>query len=201
MKRLEYSIIGCIFLMLSMIFMQGCGVQAIPRANNNVDASFAEITNQYKRRADLIPNLVKVVKGYATHERETLTAVAEARAKATSVSIDPAHVSPAALAQFTQAQGQLSQALGRLMMVTERYPELKADVNFQALQSQLEGTENRITIARQRYIESVQEFNNLVTVPPTSFVNAFFYHFDKKPQFSLTEDESKKAEKTPEVNI
>src|SRR5882672_5431591 len=112
---------------LILIFMSlclvGCGVQQLPQSNNEVDASFAEITNQYKRRSDLIPNLVKVVRGYASHEKDTLVGVAEARAKATSVSIDPAHVTPEKLAAFTQAQGQLSQAIGRLMMVTEKYPD------------------------------------------------------------------------------
>lgn len=190
---------------LILVFMSlclvGCGVQQLPQSNNEVDASFAEITNQYKRRSDLIPNLVKVVKGYASHEKDTLVGVAEARAKATSVSIDPAHVTPEKLAAFTQAQGQLSQAIGRLMMVTEKYPDLKANENFQALQSQLEGTENRITVARNRYIQSVKDFNNLVTVPPTSFTNMVFYHFDKKPQFSLDADESKKVEKAPEINL
>jgi LemA protein len=190
-----------LLLLLSIVLFNGCGLQAIPESNNKVDASFAEITNQYKRRADLIPNLVKVVKGYASHEKDTLIGVAKARAEATAVKIDPANVTPEALAKFTQAQGQLSQALGRLMMVTEKYPELKADENFRALQSQLEGTENRITVARQRYIESIQEFNNLVTVPPTSFMNALLYHMPKKPQYTLGEDEAVKVEKAPEVNI
>lgn len=194
MKKIVLSLIA-------VAMLSGCGLQSIPQSNNNVDAAFAEVTNQYKRRADLIPGLVQVVKGYASHEKDTLTGVAEARAKATSVSIDPSHVTPDQLAQFTQAQGQLSQALGRLMMVTERYPELKADQQFIALQSQLEGTENRITVARNRYIKSVQEFNNLVTVPPTSFTNSFFYHFEKKPQFSLDADESKKVEKAPEIKF
>lgn len=190
-----------VLALLSVAFLSGCGIQSIPQSNNNVDAAFAEVTNQYKRRSDLIPNLVQVVKGYASHEKDTLVGVSEARAKATSVSIDPSKVSPEALAKFTQAQGQLSQALGRLMMVTERYPELKADENFKALQAQLEGTENRITVARNRYIQAVQEFNNLVTVPPTSFTNSLVYKFDKKPQFTLDADETKKVEKAPEVKF
>ena len=192
---------GWSWTILLVVLVSGCGLQSIPESNNDVDASFAEITNQYKRRADLIPNLVKVVKGYATHERETLVGVAEARAKATSVQIDPSHVTPEALAKFTQAQGMLSQALGRLMMVTEKYPDLKANENFQALQAQLEGTENRITVARNRYIKSVQEFNNLVTVPFTSITNMFVYHYTKKPQYSLDETEGKAVEKAPELNI
>jgi LemA protein len=145
--------------------------------------------------------LVQVVSGYAKHEKETLTGVAEARAKATSVSIDPAHVTPDQLAKFTQAQGQFSQALGRLMMVTEKYPDLKADVQFQELQAQLEGTENRIAIARARYIETIKDFNNLVTVPPTSWTNSIMYHFEKKPQFQLDENEGKKVEQAPEIKF
>lgn len=194
MKKLVLSLIA-------VASLAGCGFQEIPTANNTVEASLAEVTNQYKRRSDLIPGLVQIVAGYARHEKETLTGVAEARAKATSVSIDPAHVTPEVLAQFTQAQGQLSQALGRLMMVTERYPELKADVQFQELQSQLEGTENRIAVARNRYIQTIRDFNNLVTVPPTSWTNSVFYHFEKKPQFALEGSEKKKVEQAPDIKF
>lgn len=190
-----------ILSLIAVTSLAGCGLQDIPRANNDVDAALAEVTNQYKRRSDLIPGLVQIVAGYARHEKETLTGVAEARAKATSVSIDPAHVTPEKLAEFTQAQGQLSQALGRLMMVTERYPELKADVQFQELQSQLEGTENRIAVARNRYIQSIKAFNNLVTVPPTSITNSIVYRFDKKPQFTLDEKENKKVEQAPDIKF
>ena len=130
----------------------GCGIQSIPQALNNVEASLAEVTNQYKRRADLIPNLVSTVKGYAAHEKETLEAVISARARATSMTIDPTNLDPQQIQQFQAAQGGLSQALGRLMVVAERYPDLKADRNFRELQAQLEGTENRITVARNRHI-------------------------------------------------
>lgn len=190
-----------ILAFIAVASLTGCGLQEIPRSNNTVEAALAEVTNQYKRRSDLIPGLVQIVAGYAKHEKETLTGVAEARAKATSVSIDPAHVTPEALAQFTQAQGQLSQALGRLMMITENYPELKADVQFQELQSQLEGTENRIAVARNRYIQTIKDFNNLVTVPPTSWTNFIFYHYDKKPQFQLNATETKKVEQAPEIKF
>lgn len=186
---------------LAVISLAGCGIQSIPQAKNKTDAAMAEIANQYKRRMDLIPNLVNVVKGYATHEQSTLTGVIEARAKATQVTIDPARVSPEKLQEYQAAQGQLSQALGRLMMVTENYPNLKADANFRDLQAQLEGTENRITVARQRYIESIQEFNNLVTVPPTSWTNSVFYHHEKMPQWELAADEKDRAEKAPEVKF
>ena len=190
-----------VLLLVAVASLAGCGFQEIPRSNNTVEAALSEVTNQYKRRSDLIPGLVQVVSGYAKHEKETLTGVAEARAKATSVSIDPAHVTPDQLAKFTQAQGQFSQALGRLMMVTEKYPDLKADVQFQELQAQLEGTENRIAIARARYIETIKDFNNLVTVPPTSWTNSIMYHFEKKPQFQLDENEGKKVEQAPEIKF
>lgn len=182
-------------------FLVGCGIQSLPQGKNSTEAALAEVNNQYKRRADLIPNLVNVVKGYAKHEQETLTAVTEARAKATATQIDPAKVTPEQLAKFQQAQSGLSQALGRLMVVTEKYPDLKADQNFRDLQAQLEGTENRITIARQRYIESIKEFNNLVTVPPTSWTNSIMYHFEKMPQWDLTAEEKAQAEKAPEVKF
>lgn len=182
-------------------FLTGCGIQSLPQGKNGTEAALAEVNNQYKRRADLIPNLVNVVKGYAKHEQETLTAVTEARAKATSTQIDPSKVSPEQLAKFQQAQSGLSQALGRLMVVTEKYPDLKADQNFRDLQAQLEGTENRITIARQRYIEAIQQFNNLVTVPPTSWTNSLMYQFEKMPQWDMTPDEKAQAEKAPDVKF
>ncbi|MGZ3771842.1 MAG: LemA family protein [Bdellovibrio sp.] len=184
-----------------MPFLAGCGIQSLPQGKNNTEAALAEVNNQYKRRADLIPNLVNVVKGYAKHEEGTLTAVTEARAKATATQIDPAKVTPEQLAKFQQAQSGLSQALGRLMVVVEKYPDLKADQNFRDLQAQLEGTENRITIARQRYIESIKEFNNLVTVPPTSWTNSMIYHFEKMPQWDLNAEEKAQAEKAPEVKF
>lgn len=186
-----------LLVVILSLFLVSCGLQSIPQANNEVDATWAEVQNQYKRRSDLVPNLVATVKGYASHEKETLEGVVEARAKATAISIDPKDLTPEKLQQFQQAQGQLSQALGRLMVVAEKYPDLKANQSFQGLQAQLEGTENRIAIARRRYIESVKEFNNLVTVFPTSLTNSLIHHLDKKPQFTATEAE----QKTPEVKF
>ena len=156
------------FVLLAFVgtTFSGCGWQAIPQGKNAVDAAAAEVFNQYKRRSDLIPNLVNTVQGYAKHESKTLTDVTEARAKATSVTVDPSKVTPAQLLEFQKAQGSLSQALGRLMAISENYPQLKADTNFRDLQAALEGTENRITVARQRHIESIKSFNDLVTVPP-----------------------------------
>ncbi len=185
----------------SSLLMGGCGWQSIPAAKNSVEASMAEISNQYKRRADLIPNLVQTVKGYAGHEQDTLTGVVNARAKATSVNVDASKLDPKQIAQFQKAQGELSQALGRLMVISENYPQLKADQNFRDLQAQLEGTENRITVARNRYIESIKEYNNLITVPPTSWTNGFMYHFEKLPQWDVSESEKSKIEKAPEVKF
>jgi LemA protein len=183
------------------VLLSSCGIQSIPQSKNQVEASLAEITNQYKRRADLIPNLVNTVKGYASHERETLEAVMSARARATQVTIDPSKATPEQIAAFQNAQGELSRALGRLLMVTENYPNLKADQSFRDLQAQLEGTENRIAVARNRYIEAVKEFNNQVTVPPTSFTNMLFYRYEKMPQWDVSEAEREVIQKAPEVKF
>jgi LemA protein len=190
-----------ILTLTALFFLSSCGIQSIPTQKNEVDAALAEITNQYKRRADLVPNLVNVVKGYATHEKETLEGVVSARAKATQVTIDPANVSAEKLASFQKAQGELSSALGRLMMITENYPQLKADTGFRDLQAQLEGTENRITVARNRYIETIKGFNNLVTVPPTSWTNSLIYHHPAMPQWDVAAEEKAKNEKAPEVKF
>ena len=183
------------------LFLSSCGMQSIPQGKNEVEASLAEITNQYKRRADLIPNLVSTVKGYASHEKETLEGVTNARAKATQLTVDASSLSTEKLAQFRKVQGDLSMALGKLMSIAENYPQLKADNQFRDLQAQLEGTENRITVARNRYIESVKAFNNLVTVPPTSWTNSMMYHFEKLPQWDVSEEEKTKNEKAPEVKF
>ncbi len=201
MKNSMNLVLKAFIAALLLPVLIGCGIQSLPTGKNNTEAALAEVNNQYKRRADLIPNLVNVVKGYAKHEQETLTGVTEARAKATATQIDPSKVSPEQLLKFQQAQTGLSQALGRLMMVSERYPDLKADQNFRDLQAQLEGTENRITIARQRYIEAIKGFNNLITVPPTSWTNSLMYHFEKMPQWDMTAEEKATAEKAPEVKF
>ena len=190
-----------LLIFTTALMLTGCGWQSIPQAKNGVDASLAEVTNQYKRRADLIPNLVAVVKGYAKHEQETLTAVVTARAKATSITLDPSKATPEQVQKYSEAQGSLSQALGKLLMVSEKYPDLKADKNFRDLQAQLEGTENRTTIARQRYIQAINAFNNLVTVPPTSWTNSLFYHFERMPQWTVSDDEKKAVEQAPKVEF
>lgn len=179
--------------------LMGCGIQAIPKSKNAVEAAVAEITNQYKRRADLIPNLVEVVKGYAKHEAQTLEAVVSARAKATQMQVDASKLNAKQIQDFSNAQGELSTALGRLMMITENYPNLKADQNFRDLQAQLEGTENRITVARQRYIEAIKEFNNYVTVFPYNLTNSIFYKHEKMPQWTV--ENVQEIEKAPEVKL
>lgn len=185
----------------AILFLTSCGIQAIPQQKNEVDAALAEITNQYKRRADLVPNLVNVVSGYAKHEKETLTGVTEARAKATQMTIDPKNLTPEKLESYRKAQGELSAALGKLMAISENYPQLKADTGFRDLQAQLEGTENRITVARNRYIDTIKTFNNLVMVIPTSWTNSLMFHFEKMPQWDVSAEEKAKNEKAPEVKF
>ena len=188
------------FVVLTLV-LNSCGLQSIPQAKNEVDATFAEITNQYKRRADLVPNLVATVQAFAGHEKDTLQGVVEARAKATSVTIDPSNMSAEKLAEFQKAQGSLSQALGRLMVVSENYPQLKADRNFSELQAQLEGTENRITVARNRHIEAIKFFNNQVTVRFTSWTNALIYHHSALTQWTVDEAEGKAIQAAPKVDF
>jgi LemA protein len=190
-----------LILSVAILFLSSCGIQSIPTQKNEVEASLAEITNQYKRRADLVPNLVSTVQGYAKHEKDTLQGVTEARAKATQLTVDASTLTPEKLASFRKAQGDLSMALGKLMAISENYPQLKADANFRDLQAQLEGTENRITVARNRYIDSVKIFNNLVLVPPTSWTNSLFYKNEKMAQWDVSADEKTKIEKAPEVKF
>ncbi|HZY05351.1 MAG TPA: LemA family protein [Anaeromyxobacteraceae bacterium] len=178
--------------------LSGCGIQSIPQADNAVAAAWGEVQNQYQRRADLVPNLVETVKGYASHERETLEAVVNARAKATQVQLTVNDLSPENLKRFEEAQGALRSALGRLLAVAENYPQLKANENFRDLQVQLEGTENRIATARRRYVEAVRAFNDLVTVPPTSWTNSVFYKKAAKAQFTAT---TPGAEQAPKVKF
>ncbi|OUR99526.1 LemA family protein [Halobacteriovorax marinus] len=188
-----------ILIVLTTLLLTSCGMQSIPTSLNEVEAKWAEVQNQYKRRSDLIPNLVSTVKGYASHEKDTLTAVVEARAKATSVNVDASKLNKSNMAKYAQAQQGLSSALGRLMVVVEKYPDLKANANFRDLQVQLEGTENRITVARNRYIESIKQFNNLISVPPTSWYNSMFLKHEKKPQFQVQNLE--KVQDAPKVEF
>lgn len=163
----------------------GCGYNTFQAQDEQTKAAWAEVVNQYQRRADLIPNLVETVRGFAQQERDVLIGVTEARAKVGSVQATPEVLEdPQAFEQFQQAQGELTSALSRLMVVVERYPELKSDANFRDLQAQLEGTENRITVARNRYIEAVQEYNVTVRRFPSN-LTAKMFGYDTKPTFTV----------------
>ena len=184
---------------LFAILLSGCGYNQFQSSDESVKAAWGEVVNQYQRRADLVPNLVNTVKGYASHERETLEAVTKARAAATSMQVTPEVLNdPQAFERFQQAQGQLTQALSRLLAVSENYPQLKADGLFRELQSQLEGTENRITVARQRYIKSVQEYNVLARSFPTN-LTAKMFGYPVRPSFTV--DNEKAISNAPAVNF
>jgi LemA protein len=172
------------------LMLSGCGVNNIPTYEEQAKAKWADVNNQYQRRADLIPNLVETVKGYARQERETLEAVVNARARATSIQVTPDIVNdPAKFKQFQDAQSQLSGALGRLIAVSENYPDLKSNQNFLALQSQLEGTENRIAVARRDYIEAVRVYNTELRTLPGSLWASTFYRGNKPMEtFTVAED-------------
>ncbi|MGA7951874.1 MAG: LemA family protein [Thiobacillaceae bacterium] len=179
------------FLMLGL---SGCGYNTLQTTDEQIKASWSEVLNQYQRRADLVPNLVNVVKGYATHEEKVLTEVTDARAKVGQIQVTPELINDeAAFKKFTQAQGELSGALSRLMAVSENYPNLKADGLFRDLQAQLEGTENRIAVARKRYIEAVQEYNVTVRKFPGN-LTAMMFGFKTKANFSV---ENEKAISAP----
>lgn len=177
----------------------GVYMNNVPLEDENVKAKWSQVQNQYKRRADLIPNLVKTVKGYAKHEQDTLTKVVEARAKATSVKVDASSVdSPAKMQSFVNAQNGLTSALSKLLLVVERYPDLKADKNFLALQSQLEGTENRISVARRDFIEAVRKYNLELRLIPNKYVASIMHPEAKiRETFKATEAE----QKVPQVDF
>lgn len=176
--------------------LSSCNYNSLVEQQQAVDQSWAEVENQYQRRADLIPNLVSTVKGYATHETTTFERVTEARAKATSITIDADNLTEESLARFQQAQNELTGALKSLLAVSEAYPDLKANENFKDLQVQLEGTENRVTTARGRYTQAVQTYNTSIKKFPT-VIYAGWFGFDTKPQFKAEQG----AERAPEVKF
>lgn len=183
----------------SSVSMTGCGYNKMITQDEQVTAAWSEVVNQYQRRDDLIPNLVKVVQKYADQEKEVFTEVAEARSKAGSIQMTPEVLNdPQAMEQFQEAQSQMKGALSRLIAVSERYPELKSDQNFRDLQAQLEGTENRITVARNRYIQEVQAYNTTVRKFPTN-ITAKVFGMDVKPNFSV--DNEKQISTAPEINF
>jgi len=188
-----------LMLLASTISLQGCGYNTLQSTDEQIKASWAEVLNQYQRRADLVPNLVNVVKGYASHEKDVLTQVTAARAKVGAIQATPELINDEqAFARFQAAQGEMSSALSRLLLVSENYPQLKADGVFRDLQAQLEGTENRITVARNRYIKAVQEYNVTVRSFPSN-LTAMMFGFKTKPSFTV--ENEKEISKAPKVEF
>ncbi|MFH1602768.1 MAG: LemA family protein [Pseudomonadota bacterium] len=191
--------IGVVVLAAIVLGLSGCGYNDMQRGDEQIKASWSEVLNQYQRRADLVPNLVNTVKGFAAQEQQILIQVTEARSRVGSIRATPELINdPAAFAKFQQAQSGLSSALSRLLVVSENYPQLKSDANFRDLQAQLEGTENRIAVARNRYIKSVQEYNTLIRTFPNN-LTAMMFSYQVKPNFAV-EDE-KAISRPPTVNF
>ena len=190
------SPVRLVLLVLLASLLGGCGYNQIQQKDEAVKAGWSEVINQYKRRADLIPNLVNTVKGYASHEERVLTEVTQARAKVSQINVNANDA--ASLAQFQQAQGELSSALSRLLVVTENYPNLKADQSFRDLQAQLEGTENRITVARGRYIQTVQDYNTYIRQFPVN-LTAMMFHYAPKPNFTVENEQQ--IQQAPNVDF
>jgi LemA protein len=198
MQRHASTIAGLVLLVLAAGLASGCGYNSIQAADEDVKAAWADVQNQYQRRMDLVPNLVNTVKGAASFERETLQAVIEARSKAAGVKLDPSLLEdPQAFARFQESQSQLGSALSRLMVVVERYPELKATGAFRDLQAQLEGTENRIAVARRRYIQAVSAYNKQVRQFPTNLTARYLLDAEVRPTFEAASG----AETPPEVQF
>lgn len=189
-----------LLLIVLVLSLSGCGINKIPTLDEKVKSAWSQVENQYQRRADLIPNLVETVKGFASQEQETLTAVTEARSKATSIQVDADTLNdPQQLQRFQQAQSQLTGALSRLMVVSERYPDLKSNQNFLALQSQLEGTENRISVARRDFIQAVEAYNTEIrTFPGKIWASTLYSDMPVRENFEAT---SEGADQAPQVNF
>lgn len=191
--------IKLLFLLAFSVLLSGCGYNALQVADEQIKANWAEVVNQYQRRADLIPNLVETVKGFAGQEKEILLGVTNARSRVGSIQATPELVNdPQAFARFSQAQGELSSALSRLLVVAENYPQLKSDANFRDLQAQLEGTENRIAVARKRYIDSVSQYNVIVRSFPSNLTAMLFGH-KEKAQFTV--ENEKEISKPPKIDF
>jgi len=192
------SLLSALAVLVLLPFLSACGYNVIPTAEETAKAQWSEVLNQYQRRADLIPNLVETVKGYAAHEKDTLEGVVEARAKATQVQINANDLGdPAKLKAFQDSQAGLTSALGRLLAVAENYPDLKANQNFLALQAQLEGTENRIAVARRDYIQTVRDYNLTLSTFPSMLWNMLWFH--KQPFANFTVEQDKME--VPKVNF
>lgn len=191
--------LNLLILLFVSVLVGGCGYNTLQITDEQIKANWAEVVNQYQRRADLIPNLVETVKGFAAQERDVLLGVTNARSKVGSIQATPELVNdPQAFARFAQAQGELSSALSRLLVVAENYPQLKSDANFRDLQAQLEGTENRITVARKRYIDAVREYNIVVRSFPSN-LTAMVFGYKEKPQFTV--ENEKEISKPPKVDF
>lgn len=176
-------------VLTSSIMLSGCGYNTLQSTDEQIKASWGEVLNQYKRRADLIPNVVNTVKGFAEHEKDVLIGVTEARSKVSTIQATPELINnPDAFSKFQHAQGELSSALSRLMVIVEKYPELKSDTNFRDLQAQLEGTENRITVARNRYIQAVKDYNVTVRSFPSN-LTAMMFGYAVKPTFAVENEQ------------
>lgn len=189
-------VIRVLLLTVASVFLSACGYNTLQVQDETVKSAWSEVVNQYQRRADLIPNLVNTVKGFAEQEREVLIAVTEARSRVGQIRVDP--TDPASLQQFESAQRDMGSALSRLLVVAENYPQLKSDANFRDLQTQLEGTENRITVARGRYIDAVRQFNVLVRQFPVN-LTAMVFGYGQKPQFSV--ENEREISKPPAVDF
>jgi len=197
-EKMKINVMRLLTINLFILLFAGCGYNTMQRNEEAVFKAWGDVESNLQRRADLVPNLVEVVKGYAAHEKETLQAVIEARSKATSVKIGPSDLSNAeAMNRMLQAQGELSSALSRLMVIVERYPDLKANQNFLDLQNQLEGTENRINVARQRYNQAVEVFNYSIRRFPNSLTNKLFLNLERKEYFKAETG----AKQAPKVNF
>lgn len=191
--------LGILTLIVYMLSLSGCGYNTLQTTDEQIKASWAEVLNQYKRRADLVPNLVNTVKGFAAQEKDVLLGVTNARSRVGGIQATPELIdNPEAFAKFQNAQGELSSALARLLVVTENYPELKSDANFRDLQAQLEGTENRITVARNRYIKAVQEYNIVVRSFPSN-LTAMLFGYQTKPSFTVENEQAISA--APKVDF
>ena len=199
MKAIMKRLFPALVLALAATLLGGCGYNRLQSTDETIKAAWAEVINQYQRRADLIPNLVNTVKGFAAQEKDVLLGVTEARSRAATIQATPELINdPQAFTRFQQAQGELSSALSRLMVVVERYPELKSNQNFRDLQAQLEGTENRIAVARNRYIKAVEQFNVTVRQFPSN-LTAMAFGFKPKPNFSV--ENEREISKAPKVDF
>ncbi len=194
-----HRILAYPLLLLAALTLGGCGYNTLQSTDEQIKASWAEVLNQYQRRSDLVPNLVNTVKGFAQQEKDVLLGVTNARSKVGAIQATPELINdPQAFAKFQQAQGELTSALSRLLVVAENYPQLKSDANFRDLQAQLEGTENRITVARNRYIKAVQEYNVTVRSFPSN-LTAMLFGFQVKPSFTV--ENEKEIAKPPKVDF